>query len=280
MPHYNYGHYVTEAIESIFQEEGDVEVIVIDDASTDQSKEILVALATRFPSLRLFWHETNQGVHATAYEGLLKATGDFVHFFSPDDLYLPGALKTMLTLLHQHPDISLFCSDHATFSNAAVAYETKKLCPQNKFSFFPPSTVFHLFQTSDFWIPGHTLFCKKTLYIEQGKWDETLKSCHDWVINHRLALVHGIGYYPAPLIAFRVHAHSYNNSLSKSHKKQMWLSLISLIEAQKDSLTPFYKSGIMRMLGLKPILGTLLRNPCYWKYLWPMIKRQIRIFMR
>src|SRR5690348_14990448 len=108
IPCYNYGRYLSTAVKSVLDQPGvDVEAIVIDDASTDESSEVVRALAASDPRVRAILHRRNCGHIATYNEGLEQATGDYVVLLSADDALPVGSLARATALLETHPSVGL-----------------------------------------------------------------------------------------------------------------------------------------------------------------------------
>ncbi|MGW7436404.1 glycosyltransferase [Streptomyces sp. NPDC054849] len=107
IPCYKYGHFLADCVRSALDEqEGvDVRVLIIDDASPDDSADVARALAAADPRIEVRVHERNQGHIATYNEGLLEwADGDYVALLSADDRLVPGALVRAAALLDAHPE--------------------------------------------------------------------------------------------------------------------------------------------------------------------------------
>lgn len=89
---YNYAHYLPAAIESALdQTYNDVEIIVVDDASTDNSRSVIERYGTR---IRSTFHASNRGQGAAINSGAAAANGDVIWFLDADDALLPGACTT------------------------------------------------------------------------------------------------------------------------------------------------------------------------------------------
>lgn len=102
IPIHNEGPFLERCLNSI-PEHPDVEVIAIDDASTDNSAEILQQYKDR-DNFKAGYHSTNWGVSMTRNHGLTMATGDFVAFQDADDALHPKALETMLRVAEEYGD--------------------------------------------------------------------------------------------------------------------------------------------------------------------------------
>jgi glycosyltransferase involved in cell wall biosynthesis len=105
VPSYGYGRYLEASIGSILGQEGvDVRVLIIDDASPDDSAADALRIAAREPRVEARIHEVNAGHIATYNEGLLEwAQGDYVVLLSADDLLTPGALVRAVRALEDNP---------------------------------------------------------------------------------------------------------------------------------------------------------------------------------
>jgi glycosyltransferase involved in cell wall biosynthesis len=109
VPCYNYGRFLERCVASLLgQEDVTVRVLVIDDASTDDTPRVGAALATRDPRVTFRRHETNAGHIATYNEGLLEwANAEYSLLISADDVVAPGALARATRLLSLHPEVGM-----------------------------------------------------------------------------------------------------------------------------------------------------------------------------
>ncbi len=108
IPCYQYGHFLEDAVTSVLDEqEGvDVRVLIIDDASPDDSADVARKIAARDPRVEVAAHAVNKGNIATYNEGLLEwADGDYCVLMSADDRLTPGALRRARDLLDAHPGV-------------------------------------------------------------------------------------------------------------------------------------------------------------------------------
>jgi glycosyltransferase involved in cell wall biosynthesis len=107
VPCYRYGRYLEESVGSVLDQEGvDVRVLVIDDASGDDSPDVAREIASRDPRVEVSVHAANRGHIGTYNEGLLDwASGDYTVLLSADDRLAPGALKRATELLDAHPNV-------------------------------------------------------------------------------------------------------------------------------------------------------------------------------
>lgn len=108
VPCYNYAHFLRGCVESILSQPGvQISVLVIDDASTDNTQEIGVSLAAEDARVQFRRHLVNRGHIATYNEGLEWADGDYTVLLSADDLLAPGALERAARLMDDHPSVGM-----------------------------------------------------------------------------------------------------------------------------------------------------------------------------
>ncbi|WP_333797327.1 glycosyltransferase family 2 protein [Rheinheimera sp.] len=108
MPCYNNAAYVRQAVDSVLQQDyPNIELIVVDDGSRDNSLEVLAGYGEQIKVVS----QPNQGPAAARNNGIRHATGDYIAFLDSDDLWLPGKLSAQLAFLAQYPDyIACYCS--------------------------------------------------------------------------------------------------------------------------------------------------------------------------
>ena len=107
IPCYNYARYLPDCLNSILQQEGkfDFEIILIDDASTDDTGEVIRSYND--PRIRVITHAVNVGHAGTISEGLKLARGEYVARIDPDDRYRPGYLSRVIPKFEAHPEVGL-----------------------------------------------------------------------------------------------------------------------------------------------------------------------------
>lgn len=108
VPCHNYSEYLPDAVTSALdQDDLDVDVLVVDDASTDGSLELARALAAADSRIEVLSHEENTGHIRTYNDGLAKASGGYVVLLSADDVLPRNALTRAVALMEHHPSVGL-----------------------------------------------------------------------------------------------------------------------------------------------------------------------------
>jgi glycosyltransferase involved in cell wall biosynthesis len=108
VPCYNYGRFLEACVRSVLEQSvTDLRVLIIDDASTDDSLSIASKLAEADPRVVVTSHTQNWGHIRTYNQGIEWASADYFLLLSADDLLLPGALERATGIMDRHPDIVL-----------------------------------------------------------------------------------------------------------------------------------------------------------------------------
>jgi hypothetical protein len=106
IPCYRYGHFLRECVESVLAESvPNVRVLIIDDASTDNTAEVASDLVRKDARVTFLRHTTNKGHISTYNEGIAWASADYMLILSADDYLLPGALNRAASLMDAHPEV-------------------------------------------------------------------------------------------------------------------------------------------------------------------------------
>src|ERR1035437_4317043 len=105
IPSYNHEKFVSQAIESVLgQDFDDLELIIVDDASTDTSRQIIQKYAVEDTRVRVILHETNNGVAKTINDGIAIAQGKFLAVTASDDVWMKDKLSKQLAVLESDED--------------------------------------------------------------------------------------------------------------------------------------------------------------------------------
>ena len=108
---YNNGAFLNELIESIrSQTYSHWQLVIVDDCSTDNSRNILTAFQDD-PRVKILFHKQNLGAAAAFKSAADAATGEIIGMLGADDALTPLAIETMLQLHRLHPEASLICSN-------------------------------------------------------------------------------------------------------------------------------------------------------------------------
>jgi abequosyltransferase len=109
IPIYNFGKFVSETLNSILEQDGarEVEIVILDGASTDDTGEVIRAFQKQHGNIKYFREPQKGGIDRDMATSVDRATGEYCWLFSGDDWMLPGALRKALTQIESGHDLYL-----------------------------------------------------------------------------------------------------------------------------------------------------------------------------
>lgn len=195
IPAYNQGHFLAEAVDSVLaQTYTEVEVIVVDDGSTDNTVD--VAQAYTDPRVRYVYKE-NGGLSSARNEGLRHAQGAYIAYLDSDDCFLPDKLTILLGAIAREPELGFVAGQ--TIPVDEHGNHVGKL-----FDTPLPSNLKELLLGN----PLHvgSVLVRRSWQDQVGFFDETLRSYEDWDMWLRLAQAGcRMLYVPLPVSLYRFH---------------------------------------------------------------------------
>ena len=277
MPNFNHAKFLPISLAALARQSVPAdEIIVIDDASTDNSLEVLEGLARQYPSLKVLRNPVNLGVEGAVNRGLEVATGDFVCLEGADDEVMPGFFEKLLRLLAEHPQAGLsvgICRMRDMDSNLSYDFG---LQVSNEPCFLPPEKIVELVRQDRFLVFGSAMLWRRDALLTAGKLLVPLRWHTDWFPMFALAFRHGVCFVPEVLAEFRSKPSSVSNAGKKKFKAQLEIlryALDLLDRPENQDIAPlFRRSGVLAPFG-KEMLWLLFFHPRYWKNLNPTYLR-------
>ncbi len=207
IPAYNRGRYIRQTVESVLnQTYTDIELIVIDDGSTDDTRDILEGYGDR---ITLLEHEArqNRGQSASINLGLDRARGKYLAILDSDDYWEPDKIESQVGYLQRHPEVGLvYGNGTAVSGNGEFLYDI--YTPGHREESKPEKVLVDCY----FSLPSNALM-RKSLLKKAGYFDETLRAGQDHDMAIRIAEIARLAYIDRPLFHYRRH----NESISKSN---------------------------------------------------------------
>ncbi|MHA3774167.1 glycosyltransferase [Verrucomicrobiota bacterium sgz303538] len=207
MPCFNHGRFIAESVEAVLnQTVREIELIVVDDNSSDDSHVRLTELASRDRRIKIIRHDRNRGASGARNSGLRLAKGAFVAFCDADDVWEPEKLATQLDLLAEKPEYGL------TYSDAAIIDENGTRVGGRFSDDFPPpqqpsGNLFNDLCSRNF-INMQTVLIRRERLADGLFFDEQISWVEDWwhwiQLSRRVLFL----YSPQPLAKYRVHSRS------------------------------------------------------------------------
>jgi glycosyltransferase involved in cell wall biosynthesis len=227
MANYNHAAFVGEALDSILSQSlSPTEVIVVDDASTDGSQEVLRSFGRRYAQVRIQEEPINTGLRAHCRrvgEAASSGTSEYFYMASADDKLLPEFFSRAVEALEAHPQAG-FAAAYPTYVGPDGAPALKRTLPGyhthakhvgdiKSPRFFSPNDLLTRLARQPWFINGTVAVLFRTSALtELGPPDVSLGLLADWFMVHAVGLRQGMCYIPEPLVAFRIMPDSWGSS--------------------------------------------------------------------
>ncbi|HEX6066932.1 MAG TPA: glycosyltransferase [Longimicrobiales bacterium] len=231
---YNYARFIGDTIRSILAQEGEYpfEIIVVDDASTDNSHEVITSFSDA--RIRYFRHDRNQGHAATVTDGLREAQGKYVARVDSDDRYRPQFLQETIPILEAEAGVGLVYGDAAIINDEGVITALTTDVQHGGADYRGNEYVALL---------EKNFICAPTIIARREAWLAALPiteglSFHDWWFTLQIARGWEFYYRDAVLADYRVHQSNYHTLIARNKTEES--SILRLLnqlfsEPEKDA---------------------------------------------
>jgi len=226
IPVYNHEEYIRESVESALGQDYDnLEVVVVDDGSTDATPEVLKTFGSRIRCIR----QGNQGTAAALNTGIQHARGSLIAWLSSDDLFLPGKIKRQLMELNKNPSLTLVYTDSIVIDAHGRELKAAR-CTST------PSKDLALELLKRNFINGSSVLIRRDCFEQVGLFDESLPTDSDGDMWFRLLKNgHEFGHVPVPLVKYRWHSSNLSHKYKLHHycKDQVRLRALQAFSYQE-----------------------------------------------
>jgi len=257
VPVYNAERFIRDTLDSIInQTYRSVEILIVDDGSTDSTYDICMEDAGTDNQVRVLIHENhlNKGVSISRQMAINQAGGELIAFCDADDIMEKDKLKKQVDIFGQHPDVILVHTAIKAFGSSADNcrnFEKSNFLSANPHKYLLPDTPYYLWQNK---------ICNSTVMVKSGilnKVDfshEQAFQYEDWLLWVLLAQMGPFYYLPEQLTRYRDHE---STSTARIRKKRL-LVYYSRLEFYLALFKKFPKSKLkLRLKILYKIMQTI-----------------------
>jgi glycosyltransferase involved in cell wall biosynthesis len=226
---YNGEAFLAKQLESLFnQTYTNIEVVAIDDGSTDRTVDILHEFAGRNPNMKVYKNQVNLGFIKNFERGCTLCNGDLIAFCDQDDYWDPTKIEKMAAAIGEHPII---------YCDSMVCDETLKSTGMKISDLVNFRSWNNCLQLAVFCrIYAHTMMFKRTFFNRAFPFLDVIPP--DWWLPFFSTFQGGMKYFPEALVLYRQHAGNVtgviggkakkNNAVSKAEKKRRELEKIRI----------------------------------------------------
>ena len=235
IPTFNSEQYIADALESVFvQTYRPIEVIVVDDGSTDKTQLVLKTFKNSID----YYYQGNKGPSASRNTGIKVAKGKYIAFLDSDDLWIKSKLEQQIEMMEGYPDVGLLSGDMQRFSGKQVNVSSMF----NKYGFdrkffedeFYVKDAYRKIYTQGNYIPTGTVMLRKNCLEKVGYFDENFRHSEDLDLWLRVSLHFRLAYSKEIWLQRRDHEINLTGDT-----ESMNLSLIKVLEKHEEQYASY-----------------------------------------
>jgi len=210
---YNAARFIKQAIDSaLAQSLAPAEIIVVDDGSTDHTREVLARYGERVR----YFYQNNAGPGAARNRGVREARGDWVAFLDSDDFWDKNHLELLLNHAREFPEaVLIYCG------KKWVDLEGREIQGNDKQKMFPSGWIFSDMFAGNYISTTSVVVAKKAILTEVGGFEERLKVSQDYDLWLRIAAVAPICGLPVYTLNYRRHDSNLTLQAVKMYKEDI-----------------------------------------------------------
>ena len=216
IPNYNHARFLEERMNSILEQTyADFECILLDDGSSDDSREIIQKYIVREPRIKAYFNEKNSGNTFSQWDfGVRISQGEFIWIAESDDFADINFLSEMVSILEENPSVGLVYSNGIFIDGKGEKlplisdhYSFDKRRSNDYLNNGRNEIENYLYRSNTINNTSGVLF-RKSCYIEAGFADKSMKYCGDWFLYIRILLKYDVAYHSRPINFIRFHTGS------------------------------------------------------------------------
>jgi glycosyltransferase involved in cell wall biosynthesis len=210
IPCYKGERYLAEAIESVLNQTYPIaELIVIDDGSPDNSKQV----ALRYPQVK-YLYQKNQGVAAARNRAIAESSGEYLVLLDQDDRLLPNAIEIGAGILNENPDLMFVVGPCVLIDEQGKRTDKGRTVLENPVS----GSIYRTLLRGTGLNPPSRFIFRRTLFDAIGNFDGILNAAEDYDFYLRASARFPAHSHAEPVVEYREHRNSgTNRTRSASH---------------------------------------------------------------
>ncbi len=234
VPAYNRAHFLNTVVDTVLSQTfTDLELIIVDDGSQDDTRLICMQLAERDTRVR-YIYQNNKGLPGARNMGIRAARGEFIALLDSDDLWEPTKLEKQWAVVEHNPDIDVIYCDYAKIDEAGQVYHVVHPPDTRLPTMYESLLYYNIVHGS-----ASAVLIRKACFDRVGLFDEALHSLEDWDMWIRLAQFYRFAFVPEVLVYLRQHTGQMQRnvaSMADAYLQLMDKVSLSILPKHKDHL--------------------------------------------
>jgi len=256
VPSYNYARFVVRAVEScLAQTLSDMEVVVVDDASTDESPRLLEERFGKEPRVRLELARDNRGISGNFNRGLRAASGKYVGFCCADDEWLPPHAEKLTQALSASDAVLAYARARVTDADGAPLPPG----PGHAFSGCPDERFFERLVTSPNLVSFVGTVFEREAALSQGGFDERLRVLQDYALWFRLAARRPVRFVDDATVHVRWHGDNASKGGERKRSEQLKRDAVLVFEDLLAREAPLLRERGLERIAQRRLADSLRR---------------------
>lgn len=225
IPAYNAEKFIAETLDSVFaQTYRPIEVIVVDDGSTDRTAEIVQNYQTSKTNKTnetnkthlIYMHQQNSGPSKARNTGIKAAKGEYIAFLDADDLWLPEKIESQVAMMVKYPEVGMLCGNMVDFDeNGQKGTSHFEKHNRSELYFGDPIFVIDPFRKilSKNFVSTPTVIVRRSVLEQVGLFDLDFRFSEDYLLWLRFAKATKVAYQTDVMTLRRKHAFNLTNDV-------------------------------------------------------------------
>ena len=229
IPSYNHGNYLPKAIDSVInQSYPHFEIIVVDDGSTDKTKDVCL----RYPSVK-YVYQPNAGLSSARNKGVEVSSGQYLVFLDADDWLLKNALECNLNIIIPNAKVAFVSGGHKLYYEPEdKTWMVQKEVNENHYCSLLEGNF----------IGMHATVMYRNWVFKTFQFDTSLRYCEDYDLYLKITREHSVVHHTGLIAVYRIH----DNNMSSNYSEMMRHALLILATHSKMIKTSEEKKSLLK----------------------------------
>ena len=240
IPSYNYARYLRECVESAVHQEGvEVDVVIVENASTDGSRELARRLRDEHPNVRLVEHAENHGIICSLNRCRDEIRGDYVVLLCADDCLTPGSLARSVAFMDAHPNVGMTYGPVIDFTHVSDVKPAQLAAAPGPAKIYPGAEwIDRVCRARENPIRTPEVLMRVSTLAVAGRLDPACPHTSDLNMWLRMASYADVAFLPGQILAmYRQHETNHSNAYEGSALstiEQKWVAFSAFLDTVAD----------------------------------------------